>query len=83
MVRNTRIPVRYAAAIGLTGMEAPEHISLVSSLQFDAFARLTETEIDGLSIFAVCHQPAGINRISPGSSLNRIAVAFAKSGNLW
>src|SRR6267154_126232 len=80
-VWKTRIPARYAAAIGFMCNGAWEYISSVSFDQLDAFARFTETEIEGVSIFAVCHSPPGINRISPGWSRKRIGTAFAQSGN--
>ena len=67
-----RMPVRYTAATGFIGSGAFLYMSRVRLVQFDAFARFTETEIEGDSIFAVCQTPPGTKRVSPGSSLKSI-----------
>ena len=35
----------------------------------------------GVNILVVCHQWLGMNSISPGSRINTVGSAFAKSGN--
>ena len=41
---------------------------------------LIETVIDVVRMRAVCHQPAGTNKVSPGKSLKRIPLAWSNSG---
>jgi hypothetical protein len=64
-----------------SGLRRPPDKSSTNALQFESFTVLIDTVIDGVSIFAVCHQSAGTNSSSPGRSSNRPPSAFANSGN--
>src|SRR6266403_1420219 len=73
--------VKYAETSGRTGSGARVFRSWENSRQFESFTRLADTVMDGDKIFAVCHQPAGTNKISPAPSSSSMRVACANSGN--